>query len=97
MFRRSIEALPTHEVGHVRSFLSQTASLGSPLTLGVTARDAVAREWAYLRPYYTSADRTRALPGWLEHYNCARPHAALGKQPPMSRFPGGKNLMRAHN
>jgi transposase InsO family protein len=54
------------------------------------------REWAYARPYYTSADRTRVLPGWVEHYNCARPHASLAGQPPMSRFPGGNNLMLVH-
>ncbi len=70
----------------------------TPRTNGKAERfiQTLLREWAYLRPYYTSADRTRVLPGWLEHYNCARPHAALGKQPPMSRFPGGNNLMRAH-
>jgi len=39
------------------------------------------REWAYARPYYTSADRGRALPGWLEHYNCARPHASIDGHP----------------
>lgn len=55
------------------------------------------REWAYARPYYTSADRTRILPGWLEHYNCARPHASLDGQPPMSRFPGRNNLMLVHS
>jgi len=71
----------------------------TPRTNGKAERfiQTLLREWAYLRPYYTSADRTRGLPGWLEHYNCARPHAALGKQPPMSRFPGGNNLMRAHS
>jgi transposase InsO family protein len=71
----------------------------TPRTNGKAERfiQTLLREWAYLRPYYTSADRTRVLPGWLEHYNGARPHAALGKRPPMSRFPGGNNLMRAHS
>jgi transposase InsO family protein len=71
----------------------------TPRTNGKAERfiQTLLREWAYLRPYYTAADRTRVLPGWLEHYNCARPHTALGKQPPMSRYPGGNNLMRAHN
>jgi transposase InsO family protein len=70
----------------------------TPRTNGKAERfiQTLLREWAYHRPYYTSADRTRVLPGWLEHYNCARPHAALGKHPPMSRFPGGNNLMRTH-
>jgi transposase InsO family protein len=71
----------------------------TPRTNGKAERfiQTLLREWAYARPYYTSADRTRVLPGWLEHYNCARPHAALGAQPPMSRFPGGNNLMLVHN
>ena len=71
----------------------------TPRTNGKAERfiQTMLREWAYARPYYTSADRIRVLPGWLEHYNCARPHTALGKQPPMSRFPGGNNLMRAHS
>jgi hypothetical protein len=30
--------------------------------------------WAYGAIYGTSAERTRALPGWLDHYNHRRPH-----------------------
>ena len=37
------------------------------------------------------------LPGWLEHYNGARAHGSLDAQPPLSRFPGGNNLMLVHN
>lgn len=55
------------------------------------------REWAYARPYYTSADRARLLGGWVEHYNAARPHRSLGGQPPLSRLPNGNNLMLAHS
>jgi transposase InsO family protein len=44
------------------------------------------REWAYARPYTTSTERTAALALWLEHYNHARPHAALAQQPPASRL-----------
>ncbi len=70
----------------------------TPRTNGKAERfiQTALREWAYRRPYYTSADRARVLPGWLEHYNCARPHASLNKQPPMSRFPRGNNLMLVH-
>jgi transposase InsO family protein len=45
------------------------------------------REWAYVRPYASSARRTQALHAWLRGYNTVRPHAALGYQPPCSRFP----------
>jgi transposase InsO family protein len=44
------------------------------------------REWAYARPYASSAERTAALLPWLEHYNHARPHTALAQQPPASRL-----------
>ncbi len=33
----------------------------------------------------TSTDRAAALDGWLWHYNHQRRHAALGRQPPISR------------
>ena len=71
----------------------------TPRTNGKAERfiQTALREWAYRRPFYTSADRARVLPGWLEHYNCARPHASLNKQPPMSRFPRGNNLMLVHS
>lgn len=42
--------------------------------------------WAYARIYASSAERARALPIWLNHYNYVRPHASLGKQPPGSRL-----------
>jgi transposase InsO family protein len=44
------------------------------------------REWAYARPYATSHERTRALLPWLDHYNGARPHAALANRPPATRL-----------
>jgi transposase InsO family protein len=70
----------------------------TPRTNGKAERfiQTALREWAYVRPYYTSADRAHTLPRWLEHYNCARPHASLGAQPPMSRFPNGNDLMLVH-
>ena len=42
--------------------------------------------WAYGALYGTSNERTRALDGWLRHYNHHRPHAALGHQPPITRL-----------
>ena len=42
-------------------------------------------DWAHGAIYRTSQERTRALDGWLFHYNHQRRHSALGHQPPASR------------
>lgn len=52
------------------------------------------KEWAYARPYETSAQRTAALQPFLDHYNWLRPHSALNHQPPITRIPGLNNLLR---
>jgi transposase InsO family protein len=41
--------------------------------------------WAYGAIYRSSSERTATLDGWLGYYNHQRPHAALGRQPPVSR------------
>jgi transposase InsO family protein len=41
--------------------------------------------WAYGAVYASSNERTRALDGWLWHYNHRRRHSALGHQPPVNR------------
>ena len=41
--------------------------------------------WAYGAIYRSSQERSRALDGWLWHYNHRRRHSALGHQPPISR------------
>jgi transposase InsO family protein len=41
--------------------------------------------WAYGPIYASSSERTRALDGWLWHYNHRRRHSALGHQPPVTR------------
>ena len=46
----------------------------------------LATEWAYRRPFTSSADRQAALAPWLEHYNNERRHSALGGKPPISRL-----------
>jgi transposase InsO family protein len=43
-------------------------------------------EWAYGAIYGSSAERTRALSGWLIRYNQHRPHGALGHRPPAARL-----------
>ena len=42
--------------------------------------------WAYGAIYGSSSERTRALPGWLDHYNRRRPHRSLNRQPPLTRL-----------
>jgi transposase InsO family protein len=44
------------------------------------------REWAYAQPYATSQERSAALTTWLDRYNTARPHSALGDRPPAARL-----------
>ena len=41
--------------------------------------------WAYGPIYGSSQERTRALDGWLWHYNHHRKHQAIGRQPPINR------------
>ena len=41
--------------------------------------------WAYGAIYRSSQERTKALDGWLWHYNHRRRHSALGHRPPLSR------------
>ena len=42
--------------------------------------------WAYGAIYALQRERTAALDGWLYHYNHHRPHAAIGRQPPITRL-----------
>jgi transposase InsO family protein len=55
------------------------------------------REWAYARPYVSSAQREAALQAFLHRYNWHRPHCALNHQPPMSRIPAVSNLLELNN
>jgi transposase InsO family protein len=58
-----------------------------PRTNGKVERfhQTMAREWAYGVRYRSHAERARALPHWLDHYNRGRPHSSLGDRPPISR------------
>jgi transposase InsO family protein len=42
--------------------------------------------WAYGAIYRSSAERTAALPGWLEFYNWRRPHGSLSHRSPGARL-----------
>jgi transposase InsO family protein len=43
------------------------------------------REWAYARPYRSSAERAQAIQPWINSYNLTRPHAGIGGLSPWSR------------
>ena len=59
-----------------------------PRTNGKAERfiQTLLREWAYKRPYSTSAQRNDRLPRFLTYYNLRRPHAALNKRTPAQRL-----------
>lgn len=46
----------------------------------------LAQGWAFRRFYNSETARRKALPAWLHFYNHHRPHTAIGKVPPISRF-----------
>jgi transposase InsO family protein len=50
-------------------------------------------EWAHGAIYRSSQERTRALDGWLWHYNHQRRHSALSHQPPITRT----NVLGSYN
>lgn len=60
----------------------------TPRTNGKAERfiQTLLREWAYAKPYSTSAARTRALQRYLPKYNHRRPHHGLGRTTPMARL-----------
>ena len=59
-----------------------------PQTNGKAERfiQTLLREWAYRRPYRSSARRTAALRPYLRFYNHQRPHTSLGRRSPWMRF-----------
>jgi transposase InsO family protein len=52
------------------------------------------REWAYARPYESSAEREAALQPFIDRYNWLRPHSALDHKPPITRIRRMNNLLR---
>ena len=78
-FRRAVKTLRTKH---------STTRPYSPKTNGKAERfiETIQREWAYIRPYNSSADRRRALSHWIRRYNKQRPHKSLGGLPPVSRL-----------
>ena len=55
------------------------------------------REWAYARAYLNSQQRALELPFFMHRYNWHRPHASIGRVPPITRLGLTKdNLLRLH-
>ena len=82
-YRGVVHAVACHQLGirHLRTRPYR------PQTNGKAERfiRTLLNGWAYGALYRTSQERTRALDGWLWHYNHRRRHSALGHQPPASR------------
>lgn len=72
------------ELGIGRRFIQP----GRPWTNGKAERlnRTLQTEWAYATAWTGNDQRTAALDSWLEHYNTARSHSALGGRPPVSRL-----------
>jgi transposase InsO family protein len=72
------------QLGIARRFIQP----GRPWTNGKAERfnRTLRTEWAYATGWTSNEQRTAALDAWLEHYNTARSHSALGGHPPISRL-----------
>jgi len=71
----------------------------TPRTNGKAERfiQTLLREWAYRRPYATSAQRRDALPAWLYYYNWDRGHGALHGHAPITALAATNNLVAVHS
>ena len=82
-YRSRLFAKALHQAGarHVRT------RPYTPRTNGKAERfiQTSLREWAYARPYGSSAERTLAIGPWTDAYNLARPHAGIGGLTPWAR------------
>jgi len=76
------QALVAHGISHKRT------RPYTPKTNGKAERfiQTSIREWAYAKPFNSSAERSRAMHPWLSDYNTTRPHSALKGMPPISRI-----------
>jgi transposase InsO family protein len=71
----------------------------TPRTNGKAERliQTLLREWAYARAYLNSRQRAQELPFFMHRYNWQRPHASIGRIPPIFRLGLTEdNLLRLH-
>jgi transposase InsO family protein len=91
-YRSTVHAIACRSLGirHLRTRPRR------PQTNGKAERfiQTMLRGWAYGALYGTNRERTAALDGWLWRYNHHRRHAALGRQPPITRL---NNLLGSYN
>ena len=89
-YRSRAHAAACHELGLRHKFTRPYR----PRTNGKAERfiKTLTHRWAYGAIYGTSAERTRALPGWLTHYNFTRRHGSLSHKPPAARLKELNNL-----
>jgi transposase InsO family protein len=82
-YRSLMHAVACRQLGikHIRSRPYRPQTNGKAERFIRTMLDG----WAYGAIYGSSQERSRALDGWLWHYNHRRKHSALGHQPPASR------------
>jgi transposase InsO family protein len=73
--------LDAHRIKHVRIRPYRPQTNGKVERFNRT----LAQEWAYRRPYRSSAERSRALDKWLHTYNYHRAHTALNGLTPVER------------
>jgi transposase InsO family protein len=83
-YRSTIHTAACRELG-LKHLLTQPYR---PRTNGKAERfiQTLQNRWAYGAIYGSSAERARALPGWLSHYNFRRRHGSLGHKPPAARL-----------
>jgi transposase InsO family protein len=83
-YRSTIHASACRELGLKHLFTQPYR----PRTNGKAERfiQTLQNRWAYGAIYGSSVERTRALPGWLAHYNFRRRHGSLGHRPPAARL-----------
>jgi transposase InsO family protein len=83
-YRSEVHALALQEL-RIRHLFTRPYR---PRTNGKAERfiQTLTHKWAYGAIYGTSAERTAALPAWLNHYNYSRPHGSLSHKPPGTRL-----------